>query len=85
MEPQDLIVHYALFQQCVERMSRWKILPWNERTAQQFSNLEKLRPRIGTKDLRIASIALAHNATVLTANLRDFQRVPNLRVENWLD
>jgi len=40
--------------------------------------------RIGSMDLKIASIALVHNALVLSANLQDFQKVPGLRVENWL-
>ncbi|MCX7429028.1 MAG: hypothetical protein NTW96_25805 [Planctomycetia bacterium] len=30
------------------------------------------------------SIALANGALLLSANLRDFEQVPNLRVENWL-
>jgi predicted nucleic acid-binding protein len=36
-------------------------------------------------DLKIACIALGHGALVLSANLQDFQQVPGLRVENWLD
>jgi tRNA(fMet)-specific endonuclease VapC len=36
-------------------------------------------------DLKIASIALAHDATLLTRNTRDFAQVPGLRIENWLD
>jgi tRNA(fMet)-specific endonuclease VapC len=39
---------------------------------------------IGSMDLKIASIALAHSATLLSANLRDFRQVPNLSVEDWL-
>lgn len=35
-------------------------------------------------DLKIASIALANDATVLTRNARDFGKVPNLRIEDWL-
>ncbi|ETX07465.1 MAG: hypothetical protein ETSY2_11025 [Candidatus Entotheonella gemina] len=34
-------------------------------------------------DLRIASIALSRNMTVLSRNLVDFMRVPGLRVEDW--
>jgi tRNA(fMet)-specific endonuclease VapC len=34
-------------------------------------------------DLKIASIVLANQATLLSANLRDFQQVPGLQVEDW--
>jgi tRNA(fMet)-specific endonuclease VapC len=36
-------------------------------------------------DLKIAATALVHNALLLSANRRDFESVPGLRVENWLD
>lgn len=35
-------------------------------------------------DLRIACIALAHDRTLATGNVRHFSRVEGLRVENWL-
>ncbi len=38
---------------------------------------------IGPNDLVIAATALAHQALLVTANLREFRRVPGLRVENW--
>ena len=40
---------------------------------------------VGTMDLKIAGIVLAHNATLLSRNLKDFEQVPGLKVENWLD
>jgi tRNA(fMet)-specific endonuclease VapC len=43
------------------------------------------RVRIGTEDLKIASLALANDALLLSANLRDFEQVPGLRVESWLE
>lgn len=48
-----------------------------------FVALTKAKVRVGTKDLRIASIALANDATLLTRNTQDFARVPNLRFEDW--
>jgi tRNA(fMet)-specific endonuclease VapC len=41
--------------------------------------------RIGTLDLKIAAITIAHDATLLTRNTVDFAKVPGLRFENWLD
>ncbi len=41
--------------------------------------------QIGEHDLQIAATALTLDYAVLTANLRDFSRVPGLRVEDFAD
>jgi tRNA(fMet)-specific endonuclease VapC len=61
------------------------ILPFDERAADQFDNLRASKIRLGTMDLKIAAIALVNQALLLSANRRDFEQVPGLRVENWLD
>ena len=61
------------------------VLAFDEQAAAIFSDLRKLIPQAGTQDLKIAAVTLAHNAAVLTRNVRDFGKVPKLRVENWLD
>ena len=38
----------------------------------------------GTQDLKIASTAIAQDALLLSANLRGFEQVPGLNVEDWL-
>ena len=48
----------------------------------EFERLKRSRVRIGT-DLRIAAIALARDALLLSRNLADFRKVPSLRVEDW--
>jgi tRNA(fMet)-specific endonuclease VapC len=59
--------------------------PYDEAAASVFLHLEpRLIRRIGAWDSRIASIALVHGATILTANKKDFLQVPGLNVENWL-
>ncbi len=60
----------------------WEVVPFDELAADQFERLHALRVRIGTQDLKIASIALSRDATLLSANRKDFQKVPG--VENWL-
>lgn len=41
--------------------------------------------RIKASDRKVAAVAIAHNALLLTANKRDFEQVPGLRFENWMD
>lgn len=48
------------------------------------SHLERLGTPIGANDLWIAAQALRHASTLVTDNLREFERVPGLTVENWL-
>ena len=63
---------------------KWRVRRLDEDAASEFRRLREEGLRIGTMDLKIASIALANDATVLSGNLRDFAKVPGLRVENWL-
>ena len=59
------------------------VLDFDEQAAQLFLRLVKSKIRVGTMDLRIAAIALTQDATLLSRNLRDFRKVPGLRVEDW--
>ena len=63
----------------------WIILPLDRLAANEFDLLRRTRIRIGSQDLKIAAIALANDALLVSRNLRDFQEVPGLRVESWLD
>lgn len=55
--------------------------------ADEFERLRhnKKLQKIGRADLLIAAIALAHEATVVTRNLRHFRQVPGLQVDNWFE
>jgi predicted nucleic acid-binding protein len=65
------------------------ILPFDAAAARRYgevrADLEQRGLPIGDADLRIAAIALVRDFTVVTGNLRHFQWVPGLRVENWLE
>jgi tRNA(fMet)-specific endonuclease VapC len=60
-----------------------QVLGFDEGAGAEFQRLRAARVRIGAMDLKIAAIALTRDATVLTRNLKDFSRVPGLRVEDW--
>ena len=60
-----------------------KVLDFDEQAATQFQRLKQARLGVGTMDLRIAAIALIHDATVLTRNAVDFGKVPELQMEDW--
>jgi tRNA(fMet)-specific endonuclease VapC len=59
------------------------VLPFDSKAIAAFQNLWLLRLRVGTMDLKIAAIALANDATLLTRNTSDFGKIPNLRIEDW--
>jgi tRNA(fMet)-specific endonuclease VapC len=48
------------------------------------THLEQLGTPIGPNDLLIAAHALALDLTLVTANTREFERVPALSLDNWL-
>lgn len=52
--------------------------------AEQFTRLKDAGTPIGANDLWIACHALAAEATLVTHNVREFQRVAGLRVEDWV-
>ena len=71
-----------MLQHVLKDFSHWQVLPFDAPALTMFQSLRTQRVRIGTKDLRIAAIALVHDLTVPTRNVSDFGQVPNLRVED---
>ena len=69
-------------------LSALEILPLETPADRQYAAIRHHFARqgtpIGPNDLLIAAHALSNNLTVVTANVREFSRVPGLKVENWL-
>lgn len=78
-----LISGYAALQTSVAYFNNMQILPFDEAANTHYERLRKQKIRIGTQDLRIAAIALSVNGTVVTRNWKDFEKVPNLTLEDW--
>ncbi|MBM3333048.1 type II toxin-antitoxin system VapC family toxin [Candidatus Sumerlaeota bacterium] len=68
-------------------LSVFQSAPFDDRAAEIYGKLRADLARtgnlIGPNDLLIASIALAWDATLVTCNMAEFSRVPDLRIEDW--
>lgn len=59
------------------------LLPFDARAAVWFDGWKAAKIKVGTQDLKIAAIAKANDAVVLTRNVRHFGKIPHLRFEDW--
>jgi tRNA(fMet)-specific endonuclease VapC len=82
-KPRERVEAYARLKRHLDGYRSIAVLPFDEAANHRFEELEIQKLHIGTQDLRIAAICLAHNATLLTRNLRDFKKVPGLKAEDW--
>jgi tRNA(fMet)-specific endonuclease VapC len=79
------IAAYARLSMLLDVLADWEIVAFDEQAANHLADLRRHRIRIGSMDLKIAAISIAHDALLLTANRRDFSQVPQLRLANWLE
>lgn len=63
------------------------IYPFDEMAAIEYAviraELEKKGTIISERDTQIASIALANKLILVTHNVKEFNRIPKLKVEDW--
>jgi len=68
--------------------ARLEVLPFSERAASHYgqlcAELERAGRRAGIHDMMIAGHARSEGLIVVTNNEREFERMPGLRIENWL-
>jgi tRNA(fMet)-specific endonuclease VapC len=67
----------------VDFLARWRKLLFVPAALARYEHLLTLRLNVGRNDLRIAAITLEHGGILVTRNLRDFRRIPNLVLEDW--
>lgn len=64
------------------------ILPFDDLAAVEYGKicayLQKRGTPIGTMDMLIAAHAKTENLIIVTNNVREFERVPDLKIENWI-
>lgn len=72
-----------------ELCKRYTVIDFDQDAARQAgvlrAHLQSLGTPIGPYDVQVAGVALSRGLTLVTRNTREFDRVPELRVENWFD
>jgi tRNA(fMet)-specific endonuclease VapC len=81
--PADVVRGYDRLWRIFKTFAEVSILPFDDAAATEFARLQASRVRVGTMDLRIASIALSRRLVLVTRNTRDFGKVPGLITADW--
>lgn len=81
--PEVVCRAYLEFERLIDAYASVQVASFGLPEAARFEALRSQKVRIGTMDLRIASIALVRGWTVLTRNAVDFEQVPSLAHEDW--
>jgi tRNA(fMet)-specific endonuclease VapC len=69
---------YQRLIQTVQLLSEFQILPYDEKCREIYQKLKISRIRVGSQDLKIASIVLNYQGILLTRNIKDFEKIPSL-------
>jgi tRNA(fMet)-specific endonuclease VapC len=83
----DLIRLLSLLASSEAYLATFPLVPLDRPAADLFGRrrADKWAKRMGRGDLLLACLSLAHRATLVSRNTKDFAGVPGLRVENWAD
>ena len=73
----------------IEFLSIFKLLPFDDKDAQEYgkikAKLSRDRNIIGPLDMLIGSQAKSKNLILVTNNVKEFERIDDLEIENWVD
>ena len=84
---EELLKAQDLLDRWENHLAGLRVIAVTESVATEFERLRAIKSlkKIGRGDLLNASVTLAHKATLVTRNLKDFKLVPGLKCENWAD
>lgn len=74
---------YELFEDIFTDFRHLHLLSYTGQAEALYQEWRTRGMRLGTHDLRIAAICVAHRATLISRNRQDFERVPGLVTEFW--
>ena len=79
----EQVIRYRKLRLFLDDYKTRAVLDFDQASANRFQDLKRRKIRVGTMDLKIAAVALANQATLLSRNVRDYRKVPGLHVEDW--
>ena len=74
------------YQELEKHLNNYRSIPvigYAQDSALKFKELRKIYKKLGSMDLKIASICITHQALLLTRNLKDFGQILELNAEDW--
>ena len=78
----------VLAQAIEEFISHLDVLSYDAKASQHYGHikaaLEKQGEIIGENDIHIAAHSISQGLILVSNNLKEFKRVPNLALENWV-
>jgi tRNA(fMet)-specific endonuclease VapC len=78
-----LDVAYYYLEKTLADFRRIQVISFTQQAEVLVQSWRKQKIKVGVSDLRIAAICVAHSATLISRNRRDFDQVPGLMVEYW--
>jgi tRNA(fMet)-specific endonuclease VapC len=81
--PEQLARLYDRMTKMMGFLAPLPIVTFTEAAILRFEALKAMKLNVGLMDLRIAAIALESSGIVVTRSRRDFERVPDLLIEDW--
>jgi tRNA(fMet)-specific endonuclease VapC len=81
--PDEIAHAYDRLIDAVQFLAPWRILSLTPPALARYEQLKTLKLNVGKMDLRIAAITQEHGGVLVTRNVRDFQRIPHLAIDNW--
>lgn len=77
------IFAYERLNKFLDNFREIAVLEFDENAAEIYKNLKSNKIRVGSMDLKIASIAISRKAILVSRNLKDFEQMPDLTVQDW--
>jgi tRNA(fMet)-specific endonuclease VapC len=74
---------YRYFEELFNALHHFQILPYTIEAETIYQSFPAKAKRIGTQDCRIAAVARSKGYILVTVNVADFEKIGDMRVEDW--